>query len=139
MGWIDYWRIYLQCELSFSYMDDIIWWCDSKQECLGSLQIVRYYLLQLELKIKNNLQIQASKQGVSYCGFRILSGAIRLSRRRKRSYQQRRLYWEQCIQQDNIDAVQLQQAYATVQAIIAGTESLLWRKQNLRLHPSITV
>ena len=122
------------------YMDDIIWWCDSKQEIVLTLQTVRQWLQKKrQLKVKDNVQIQSSKQGVTYCGFRILQGAIRLSRRRKKRYQQRRQYWEQCFQQGDIDACQLQQAYAAVHAITAGTESLQWRKENLRLHPPITV
>ncbi len=122
------------------YMDDIIWWCDSKQEARMTLQSIKQWLHDKRLlTVKNNVQIQSSKQGVSYCGYRILAGALRLSRRRKRRYQQRRLFWEQCYLQGKIDALQLQQAYASVQAITAGTDSAQWRKINLQRHPSITV
>jgi hypothetical protein len=104
------------------YMDDIIWWCDSREVAQETLQTIRDWLQQERgLQIKPNVQIQPSKQGVTYCGFRILQGAIRLSRRRKRRYQQRRQYWEQLYLNGKIDANQLQLAHAAVHAITAGT------------------
>jgi hypothetical protein len=122
------------------YMDDILWWCDSKQAVTATLQTVTRWLQQERgLQVKPTVQIQPSKQGVSYCGFRILQGTIRLSRRRKRRYQQRRQYWEQLYLNGMIDANQLQLAHAAVQAIAAGTDSLAWRQENLRRHPPISL
>lgn len=122
------------------YMDDIIWWCDSKQTVINVLRIVKNWLQwQRDLKVKNNVQIQSSQQGVTYCGFRILLSVMRLSRRRKRRYQQRRQYWEYRYLKGDIDATQLQQLHAAVHAITAGTDSLAWRQANLRNHPSIEV
>lgn len=123
---------------SIRYMDDIIWWCDQRHEVKQVLQKVREYLWsQRRLLIKPTIQINKSLQGVTYCGFRITQGCMRLSRRRKRRYQQRRLYWERAYQRGEIDALQLQAAYAAVHSITAGTDSLKWRQQNLKLHPSI--
>ncbi len=122
------------------YMDDIIWWCDSRQAVMDTLQTIKIWLrTQRSLRVKSNVQIQPSKQGVTYCGFRILRGVMRLSRRRKRRYQQRRQYWEHLYQHGIIDACQLQQAYAAVHAITGGTDSLAWRKENLRRHPPLPV
>ncbi len=118
------------------YMDDIVWWCNSRQETAQVLLAVRDYLHnRLSLKIKPNIQIQRSVQGITYCGFRISQGTIRLSRRRKRSYQKRRHYWEQLYQSGIIDSTQLQKAYSAVHSITAGTESREWRRENLRRHP----
>ena len=91
-----------------------------------------------QLLVKPSVQIQHSKQGVTYCGFRILQGVVRLSRRRKRRYQQRRQYWEHQYLAGLIDANQLQQANAAVQAITAGTDSVSWRRENLKRHPPIS-
>ena len=122
------------------YMDDIVWWCDEKQAIRDSLQILKVWLLeQRGLIIKPSVQIQPSQQGVTYCGFRILRGAVRLSRRRKRRFQQRRQYWEQLCQHDIINAQQLQRAYAAVHAITAHTDSRAWRMENLRRHPAYAV
>jgi retron-type reverse transcriptase len=122
------------------YMDDIIWWCDSRAAAQTTLQTVQHWLQQERgLQVKPTIQIQASKQGVTYCGFRILQGAIRLSRRRKRRYLQRRQYWEQLYRQGVIDANQLQLAHASVHAIAQGTDSLAWRRENLHRHPPLSL
>jgi len=122
------------------YMDDIIWWCDERRPVRDTLQIMKTWLReQRGLEIKPSIQIQSCKQGVSYCGFRILRGAIRLSRRRKRRFQQRRQYWEQLCQHDMINAQQLQRAHAGVHAITAHTDSCAWRQENLRRHPAYAV
>lgn len=122
------------------YMDDIIWWCDSKQDTRVTLNTITEWLqTERHLQVKPTLQIQPSKCGVSYCGFRILPGVIRLSRRRKRRYQQRRQYWESLYLQALISARQLQTAYAAVHAITVGTDSLAWRRENLRRYPALVV
>ena len=85
------------------YMDDVIWWCESHEAAKQVLFEVRQWLLlERDLIVKPSVQILASKQGVTYCGFRILKGAVRLSRRRKRRYQERRLYWERQYEYGNI-------------------------------------
>ena len=122
------------------YMDDVIWWCEDKKTAKGILQEVTVFL-QTErlLSIKPNIQILASHVGVTYCGFRIKQGTVRLSRRRKRSIRQRRKYWEQEYLQGNINPVQLQTAYAAVHAISQGTNSLAWRQQQLQKNVPIEV
>ncbi len=122
------------------YMDDIIWWCDCKQDVQATLKKVIHWLqTQRGLQVKSTVQIQSSKRGVTYCGFRILPGVIRLSRRRKRRYQHRRQFWEQCYLQQQISARQLQTAYAAVHAITVGTDSHAWRRENLLRHPPLDV
>jgi len=69
----------------------------------------------------------------------ILSGTKRLSIRRKRRYQQRRLYWEKQYQLGVINELDLQSAYAAVHAITHQTESRAWRQKNLALHPPLIV
>ncbi|SEQ78978.1 Retron-type reverse transcriptase [Nitrosomonas sp. Nm51] len=122
------------------YMDDVIWWGDDRQSVRDVLQfLVEWLWRERTLKIKPNAQIQPSSHGVTYCGFRVLRGAMRLSRRRKRRYQQRRLYWEQLCRHGEISPQQLQRAYAGVQAITAQTDSRAWRIENLRRHPAYAV
>lgn len=122
------------------YMDDIIWWCDSRQTAQKTLLEIKDWLQhQRHLEVKPNIQIQASKQGVTYCGFRLTPGAIRLTRRLKSRYQQRRQYWENLYLQGIINASQLQNLYASVQAMTANTDSREWRRKNLQLHPALQV
>lgn len=129
-----------QVRKSLRYMDDIIWWCDSRAIAKSTLNKVKSYLFsQRNLNIKPSIQIQKSTQGVTYCGFCLTQGTIRLSKRKKRRYQQRRLYWERAYQKGEINALQLQQAYAAVHSITTATDSLKWRQMNLKLHPSIEV
>ena len=104
------------------------------------MSLVRDYLItKRQLMIKQNVQIQPSQKGLSYCGFRVLQSAIRLSCRRKRNYQKRRQYWEKQYQNGMIDNLQLQAAYAAVHSITQGADSLEWRRQNLLKHPGLIV
>ena len=122
------------------YMDDIIWWCETKRQVKEVLLLVNHYVQnERNLSIKKTLQINKSQHGISYCGYRILPGIIRLSQRRKQQYQLRRLYWESKFNQSEIDAMQLQSAYAAVLGITQNTQSRAWRCENLRLHPPISV
>lgn len=122
------------------YMDDAAWWCDSKAQAKQVLAQVQGYLQEeRQLMLKPDWQIQRSEQGIRFCGYRILLGVVRLSVRRKRRYQQRRLYWENQYAQGRISATQLQTAYAAVHSVTQGTDSLAWRRQNLRHHPPVSV
>lgn len=122
------------------YMDDIVWWCEDKQRVKYVLQTVRTYLQeQRQLTVKPSWQIQHSRHGIAFCGYRVLPGTMRLSLRRKRRYQQWRLYWEQQYQLGNITATQLQTAYAAVHAILQGADTDAWREQNLCHYPPIEV
>ncbi len=122
------------------YMDDVIWWCDSKQDTKRSLSDIQQWLWeQRKLTIKSSWQIQSSLQGVLYCGFRVTQGAIRLSNRKKKRFQQRRAYWESLYLEGAISAIELQKVYASVHAIAAHTDSLAWRRENLRRFPALEV
>lgn len=122
------------------YMDDIVWWCDNKEAVKGVLEEVRTYLWEQRLlTIKPTIQIQRCVQGISYCGYRILPGTMRLSIRRKRRYQQRRLYWEQQFRRGHISSAQLQNTYAAVHSITQGTDCTAWRRCNLQQHPPVSV
>ena len=129
-----------QVQAHIRYMDDIIWWCETKRQVKEVLLLVNHYVQnERNLSIKKTLQINKSQHGISYCGYRILPGIIRLSQRRKQQYQLRRLYWESKFNQSEIDAMQLQSAYAAVLGITQNTQSRAWRCENLRLHPPISV
>lgn len=122
------------------YMDDIIWWCHSRaraRETLG--QVCAYAANQRLLTVKANAQINRSVHGVSFCGYRITPGQLRLSRRRQRRYQQLRQGWERAYAAGRIDAPTLQRAYAAVHAITLPADSVNWRQQNLLRYPALDV
>ena len=122
------------------YMDDVIWWCDTKAITRRTVADTQVWLQRERgLLVKPNLTVAASKRGVTYCGYRISPGAVRLTPRKKLRFQQRRQYWEGLYQQGKISALQLQKAYASVHAIVAHTDSLKWRQENLRRFPALEV
>lgn len=122
------------------YMDDTLWWCQDKASAQQVLHALQTYLgEQRLLQLKADSQINRSTRGVSYCGFRILPGTIRLSLRKKRRYQQLRQQWEARWQAGEINSQQLQQAYAAVHAITLHADGAAWRKRNLQLHPACNI
>lgn len=129
-----------QVQANIRYMDDVLWWCDTKAQAKDVLsETVHYLQTERKLAVKATIQCLPSHAGMTYCGFRIMQGIVRLSRRRKRAINQRRQFWEQQYLQGGISETQLQTAYAAVHAISQGTESLAWRKQQLQQRKPIDV
>lgn len=122
------------------YMDDIIWWCDSRTTARATLrQACAYVTTQRLLTVKPDMQTNRSDHGVSFCGYRITPGQLRLSRRRQRRYQQFRRHWEQAYSAGLIDALTLQHAYDAVHAITLPADSLSWRRHHLKRYPALDV
>jgi retron-type reverse transcriptase len=122
------------------YMDDVLWWCDSRAEARATLAAVKSYAAEtLRLAVKETAQINRSERGVTFCGYRILPGTLRLGRRRRRQYQYRRQRWEAAWLAGRIDAHKLQSAYDAVHAITLHADSRAWRQENLRRHPPVEV
>ncbi|WP_295443931.1 reverse transcriptase domain-containing protein [uncultured Thiodictyon sp.] len=118
------------------YMDDLVWWGDSRAAVREALAAARAYTGEcLALEIKDPVQIGPSAQGLSFCGYRILPGALLLSRRRKCRYAQCRRAWEDAYADGLIDARTLQSGYACALAITAHTDAAAWRREQLRRFP----
>ncbi len=119
------------------YMDDTLWFCASREEAVATLAQVRAWLAEARgLEVKPSVQINRSAHGVTFCGYRITPGALRLTRRRKQRYTARRAHWEGLWRSGEIDARQLQQAHASVHGIVCHADALGWRKEYLRRHPA---
>lgn len=128
----------LPCRAQVRYMDDIVWWCDSRDTARETLeQVCDYAAHERLLTVKSTTQINRSVHGLSFCGYRILPGLLKLSRRRQRRYQQLRQDWEQRYAEGLIDALGLQHAYDAVHAITLPAASLHWRTQNLARFPAL--
>ncbi len=122
------------------YMDDIIWWCDSRASARESLgQACTYVTTQRCLTVKANPRLNRSTQGASFCGYRITPSFLRLSHRRQRRYRQLRQAWEQAYSAGHIDALRLQRAYDAVHALTLPADSLHWRRQHLQRSPTLDV
>lgn len=118
------------------YMDDVIWWCDGHEAVRDVLRITNDYVRdQLLLEIKTPVQIGRSVRGVLFCGYRVLPGALRLSRRRRRRYAACRRHWERAYASGSIDACALQAGYSSALAITAHADAAAWRREQLRRSP----
>lgn len=122
------------------YMDDMVWWCQSKALARQTLLQVKASLMaHCRLTIKPAYRINQSKKGISYCGSRILPGEIRLGKRSKKRYAAQRKVLELAFSRGEIDARQLQAGFAAVLAPTLHADSLRWRQANLIRQPSIDV
>lgn len=119
------------------YMDDAIAWCGSRHEAnavLAAVQDLVATALHLELR---PAQIQRSARGVSFLGFRVLAGTLRLSRRRRRRYARARQRLEVAHRAGHINALGLQAGYDAALAIIAHADARGFRAAELRLRPPL--
>ncbi len=118
------------------YMDDVVWWGDSREAVRATLaQADEFVRDQLGLTIKSTVQINRSAHGISYCGYRILPCGLRLSRRKRRRYAERRAHWELAFLAGEIDTHKLQAGYASALAITAHANAAGWRRQQLLRAP----
>lgn len=118
------------------YMDDVVWWSDSRAEASAVLAAVRAFVAaDLRLTVKDTARIGRSADGVGFCGYRVRPGALLLSRRRRRRYAQRRLAWERAYAEGAIEAGALQAGYGAVLAITAHADAAGWRRRQLRQRP----
>jgi hypothetical protein len=128
-------RLGVRAELR--YMDDVVWFCDSREQARESLAAVGDWLWrERQLSLKQPSQINRSTHGVSFCGYRVLRGSLRLSPRRRRRYRQRRAVWESLWQAGVIDDLGLQRGYDAVRAITCHADSLGWRRGQLARFPA---
>jgi len=119
------------------YMDDILWWCDSREQARETLAAVGEWLdRERLLRLKEPSQINRSHCGVGFCGYRVSPGALRLSTRRRQRYQERRAAWEAAWREGRIDALTLQRGYDAVRAITLHADSRYWRRHELARHPA---
>jgi RNA-directed DNA polymerase len=127
----------LRVQAQVRYMDDILWWCESRAAAKAQLEAVRAFASKhRRLEVKPNPQINRSARGVTFCGFRILPGALRLSRRRRLCYQRGRNHWEAVWRHGEITALALQTSYAALYSVVAHGETRGWRREQLLRFPA---
>ncbi|MGB0723191.1 MAG: hypothetical protein ACPGU7_12440 [Gammaproteobacteria bacterium] len=99
--------------------------------------LARWLRDERRLELKPGSRINRAAHGVSFCGYRIVPGALRLSRRRRRNYSQGRAHWEGLHASGEIDGLELQRAYAAVKSITEHADATQWRREELRRRPWI--
>jgi len=96
------------------YMDDMIWFAGSSQVIKKSLEDVVEFIEEEKLKVKAQRQMQPSRHGVQYCGYRILPHSILLSRRKKRLYKKHLKRWQTSWMAGEISSLKLQNCYDSI-------------------------
>ncbi|MEX1368356.1 MAG: reverse transcriptase/maturase family protein [Nannocystaceae bacterium] len=118
------------------YLDDVVAWCRSRKQAREVLRdLERFAAEALRLELKPG-QIQRSDRGLSFLGFRVLPGTLRLSRRRRRRYVAARRRAESAYAAGWLDGVGLQAAYQAALAITAHADARGWRAEQLRRVPA---
>jgi RNA-directed DNA polymerase len=118
------------------YMDDVVWWTDDRAAAKVALDAARFHLAEtLCLEMKLPVRLGRSRDGLNFCGFRILPGSLLLSRRRRHRYSTLRKQAERAWQEGHIDAQGLQGAYASALALTIHADAAAWRREQLRRQP----
>lgn len=120
------------------YMDDVVFWCDSRAEAKSVLMAAREFLsAERQLELKQNAHVGRSRDGVSFLGFRIMPGSMRLSLRRRRRYSAARRRWEIAHSSGVVASEELQSGYAAALGITAHADAVGWRRSELLRRPPL--
>ena len=120
------------------YMDDVVWWCDSKADVRAVADAAEEFLHEhLSLQIRPPLQVNQTVRGIPICGFRVFPGRQLLSQRRRKLYCRGRRRWETKFDQGLIDAQQLQSGYSATLGITLHANASAWRMEQLRRQPPL--
>lgn len=120
------------------YMDDVVWWCDTRDEAKRTLAAARAFVLrERTVELKPTAVIGLSERGLPFLGFRVLPGALRLSLRRRRRYTAARSRWETAYAAGVVDACGLQAGYSSALAITAHADATAWRVAEMARRPTI--
>jgi RNA-directed DNA polymerase len=119
------------------YMDDVVFWCDTRERAREVLLAATSYLAQERgLALKPDALVGRSEHGLPFLGFRILRGALRLSLRRKRRFTAARARSERAFLEGRTTALELQAGYASALAITAHADASGFLRAELLRRPS---
>ncbi len=107
---------------------------ESVRQVLAELRV--WLVNERRLRLKATFEINRSERGVTWCGARVLRGALRLTPRKQRRYRQGCWQWEAAWLAGEINSLALQRGYDAVYASTLHSDSATWRKRHLELHPS---
>jgi RNA-directed DNA polymerase len=120
------------------YMDDVVWWGDDRLALRQSLEEVRVYLSEaLRLELKPNWQLQQTRCGLSFCGFRVFPDRLVLTPRKRKRYYLARQRLERAFRLGIIDSASLQSGYDAALATTGHADAANWRRQELERRPPL--
>jgi len=119
-----------QCRAYVRYMDDMVVWCHSRTDAIYMEAKSRELLGAIwDLKLKKDCEINRSSQGLTFCGYRIFPGIIRLTKRKKRIYRRIVSHWETQYLSGRATMTQLQAGFASALAAVQAADCLAWRRR----------
>jgi len=110
------------------YMDDMLWWCQNRQDCEQVLQSVTARAIGLGLTLKSPPKIARTTNGMTFCGFRVAPGQVLLSKRRRRRFRLQFDEAENDYAAGNLGSLELQRKMDAVLATTRHAECGNWRK-----------
>ncbi|ACV36362.1 RNA-directed DNA polymerase [Accumulibacter sp.] len=120
------------------YMDDILWWCDSRADALATLAELNDFLRRERgLQLKPKVSIAPSRTVVAWCGFRIDQAVILPSRRKLARYRRHARQIECAWASGQVSEAEVQRASANSLATLAHSRSLGFRRRFWQQHPSL--
>lgn len=121
------------------YMDDFVCWDWSRARAVEVVQAAREFLrTELQLTLKETVQVNQSARGLPICGYRVFAGTRRLARSRRRRYIRAKRHWEAQYRAGAIDALALQRGFDAALAITAHADAATWRRrQGLVFSPAL--
>lgn len=109
------------------YMDDFAFWGRSRLEVRQHVAAVKCFVAdELALDVKLPGQINRSDHGITFCGYRVFAGTIRLAASRRRRFRVTQRKWERAWLEGRISSQELQRGYAAALAITAHADSRQW-------------
>lgn len=112
------------------YMDDIVWWCPTREAARATLTDLRTFLWdERRLRLKPAARIGVSAQGLAFCGFRIRPGVVLATSRKLSRYRQGLARVGHALGRDEVTAAQTQRAYASLLAALVGAQTTGFRQR----------
>lgn len=124
------------CRGHLRYMDDIVLWCEDRAAGRAlHREMAAFCSERLGLELKPPV-LTPSTAGLGLCGMRVYPGTIKLGRRRRRAFRERRRHWEACWRRGEIDDAGLQRAYASLTAMTLPADAREFRRRELARRPA---
>jgi hypothetical protein len=112
------------------YMDDIAWFCHSRDAAVASLARLRAHLREdLHLELKPRVVLRPAHRGLRYCGFRVYPGLLLPSPRKRRRYAEAMARLQAAQARGDTHGALLQRAYDAQHAALLPAQTLHWRRR----------
>lgn len=111
------------------YMDDIVWFCHSRDAAQASLAVLRDHLaVALGLRLKAGVVLRPCAQGLAFCGSRVRPGVV-LAGQRKLARYRAAVQRLQAAEASGARQGDLQRAHDAALAALRPGQTLHWRRR----------